>query len=165
MDNLQRSVDNVSSMDFTAELTQLKKVMSGVSLPTPAPVTQKPAPPPEDEPAPDPTPVIIIEETKIQGEITPLDGFISNPKGNGVELARKAIKLVEDYLKPGIKSFEVAEELEKVKTFISEKHKWIPALYEIGKVARQYKNKKDTPITQKDITSLKQEMSAWTQKL
>ena len=167
LDTLQRSVDNLSNMDFTAELAQLKNSMADVSIPTAAPINQKPVPAPkvdlEPIPAPDPTPV--IEESKRSSEPTPLDGLISNPEGNGVELAKKAINLVENYLKPGIKSFEVAEQLEKCKTFISEKHKWIPALYEIGKIARQYKNKKDAPITQKDITSLKQEMSIWTQKL
>ncbi|NHI91174.1 MAG: hypothetical protein EAX96_01640 [Candidatus Lokiarchaeota archaeon] len=169
LDNLQRSVDNVTAMDFTSELKELKTLLSGAPIPTVTPSTTNPIEKVQEVPL-EPvihieTPQINLTPTNTSDKVTPLDDLIANSQGNGVHLAKKAIEVLEKYLEPGLKSNEIADELEKCKTFISEKYKWIPALYEIGKVARQYKTKKDTPITPKDIIALKQEMNVWSQKL
>ena len=155
-------------MDFAAELTQMKNLLANVptgNLPTPAPAPQNtpsaPAPIEQSNPvAPAPSAPATSVTTN-----TPLDDLIANPMGEGIELAKLSLDKVLESVQDSVKSELVAELLEKCKEFISQKYKWSPTLYEIGKIARQFKSKKDVAITNEDITNLKAEVEKWKEKL
>ena len=166
--NLENSVNNLSNMDFAAELTQMKNLLANVptgNLPAPAPAPQNtpsaPAPIEQSKPvAPAPSAPTTSATTN-----TPLDDLIANPVGEGIELAKLSLDKVLESVQDSVKSELVAELLEKCKEFISQKYKWSPTLYEIGKIARQFKSKKDVAITNEDITNLKAEVEKWKEKL
>ncbi|MHA1797453.1 MAG: hypothetical protein ACTSVY_03305 [Candidatus Helarchaeota archaeon] len=189
LNNLENSVNNITKLDFSSELAEMKKLLGNV--PQGLAVAQGTAPQtPTEQPqtTSQPTVETVTSSQKSPDEValesaieelggadqeakevkqlkTPLDELMANPQGEGIELAKKALECITQYVKEGIKSIEVAEELDKCKKFISEKYKWSPTLYDLGKFARQYKSKKDALITQKDISTIEYEVKKWIQKL
>jgi len=173
LNNLENSVNNISNLDFTSELAQMKNLLANVpvgNLPAP---TSAPAPAPAPAPqkttsAPkptSPTDTSVVKTADVKTSNTALDDFMANPVGEGIELAKKSLDTMVKSIKAGDKSELVAELLEKCKEFISQKYKWSPALYEIGKVAREFKNKKDVAITAGDISNIQSNIEKWKSKL
>lgn len=186
-------VDNVT-LDIEQMKRTISELKAGVvigapvQVPThprapPSPVMQPPAPqPPVAHPLPpqppvahpiapqqpvaspvaQPTPPVTpVAEPIIEAPSAPEQEEIPEAAGS---IVNNLFSNLQVQIKVGVSSNSMADLLDSARETISKECKWSPAIYEIGKSARQLR-KSNTKMTEKDVNELNKSIEQWKKQI